>query len=131
MASNPLANNRNAEGGKDGTSAAHPQSAGTTKSQRRVGTRLSAPPQKNHNQQSWDELCARKEFIHVWIRFFFMRDAFLSHGNIVGVVIFTRGRIWGTNICRVVTKFEITVLEVPKLQKNPGMANYLPHFAKV
>ena len=49
--------------------------------------------------------------------FFFVIDAFLSHGNIVGVIIFTWGIIWGTNICRVVTKIEITVLEVPKLQK--------------
>jgi hypothetical protein len=42
-------------------------------------------------------------------------DCFLSHGNIVGVVIFTWGRIWGNNICRVVTKVEITVLGVPVL----------------
>ncbi len=47
-----------------------------------------------------------------------MLVVFLSTGNIVGVIIITWGRIiWGTNICRVVTKIEITVLEVPKLQK--------------
>jgi hypothetical protein len=58
-----------------------------------------------------------KLLIHLWIRLFFVIDAFLSHGIIVGVLIFTWGRIWGNNICRGVTKFEITVLELPKLQK--------------
>ena len=48
----------------------------------------------------------------------FFSYTFLSTGNIVGVVIFLWGRIWGNNICRVVTKFEITVLKVTKLQKN-------------
>jgi hypothetical protein len=40
---------------------------------------------------------------------------FLSHGNIVGVNIFTWGRYGGT-IFTVVTKFNITVLGVLKLQ---------------
>ena len=57
---------------------------------------------------------------------FFVRDIFLSHGNIVGVVIFTWGRIWGINICHVVTKFVITVLEVPKLQKIIPQNDELP-----
>ena len=48
-------------------------------------------------------------------RLFSALDAFLSHGNIVGVVIITWGRIWGVNLPRV-TNFEITVLGVPKLQ---------------
>jgi hypothetical protein len=81
---------------------------------------------KNHNQRSWDNLCARKELIHCWLRLFFMLDAFLSHGNIVGVVIFTWGRIWGNNICRVGVNFEITVLEVPKLQKTIPRNGELP-----
>ena len=57
-----------------------------------------------------------------------MLDAFLSTGNIVGVTIW--GKIWGNNIyCG--DEFYITVLEVPKLQKQyPEMANYLPHFAE-
>ena len=42
------------------------------------------------------------------------------HGERYGVTIFT-----------VVTNFNITVLEVPKLQKTiPRKANYLPHFAE-
>jgi hypothetical protein len=41
------------------------------------------------------------------------------------------GKDMGYNICRVVTKFEITVLEVLNCKKQyPEMANYLPHFAK-
>jgi hypothetical protein len=45
---------------------------------------------------------------------------FPLHGERSGVTIFT-----------VVTNFNITVLEVPKLQKTiPREANYLPHFAK-
>ncbi len=43
--------------------------------------------------------------------------AFLSHGNIVGVTIFT-GEVYGVPIFATVTKFEITILEVSKLQKN-------------
>jgi hypothetical protein len=31
---------------------------------------------------------------------FLSADAFLSHGNIVGVNIFTWGRIWGINLLR-------------------------------
>jgi len=42
------------------------------------------------------------------------------HGERSGVTIFT-----------VVTNFNITVLEVPKLQKTiPREANYLPHYAE-
>ena len=41
---------------------------------------------------------------------------FLSHGNTVGVTIFT-GEVYGVTIFATVTKFEITVLEVSKLQK--------------
>jgi len=41
---------------------------------------------------------------------------FLSTGNIVGVIIFT-GEEYGVSICRVVTKFEKTVLGGFKLQK--------------
>ena len=68
----------------------------------------------------------------LWPTFLCAR-VFLSIGNIVGVVMFTWGRIWGTNICLVVTKFEITVLGVPKLQKmihRNGELSYLPHFAE-
>ena len=56
--------------------------------------------------------------------FFFVIDAFLSHGNIVGVTIW--GKIWGNNICRVVTNFVITVLKVPKLQKTIPRNGELP-----
>jgi hypothetical protein len=38
---------------------------------------------------------------------------------------------YGVTIFTVMTNFNITVLEVPKLQKTiPRMANYLPHFAE-
>ena len=41
------------------------------------------------------------------------------------------GERYGVTIFTVVTNFNITVLEVPKLQKTiPRMANYLPHFAE-
>ncbi len=45
-----------------------------------------------------------------------MIDAFLWRENCWGGHIYM-GKIWGNNICRMVTNFEITVLEVPKLQK--------------
>ena len=44
------------------------------------------------------------------------REFFVPAGTHVGVKLLI-GRIWGNNICRGVTKFEITVLELPKLQK--------------
>ncbi len=41
------------------------------------------------------------------------------------------GERYGVTIFTVVTNFNITVLEVPKLQKTiPRKANYLPHFAE-
>jgi hypothetical protein len=46
---------------------------------------------------------------------FFSARVFLSTGNIVGVTIFT-GEVYGVTIFATVTKFEITVLEVSKLQ---------------
>ncbi len=53
----------------------------------------------------------------------------MSHGNIVGVVRITWGK-YGVTIFTVLTNFNITVLEVPKLQITiPRKANYLPHFA--
>jgi len=71
----------------------HPQSAGTTKLQRRVGTR-ERPPKKNHNQWLWDNMRLSKELT------FFLLDRFLSTRNIVGVVRITWGKIWGNNIYR-------------------------------
>jgi hypothetical protein len=44
-----------------------------------------------------------------------MLDAFLCTGNIVGVTIY--GERYGETIFPVVTNFNISVLEVPKLQK--------------
>jgi len=76
-------------------------------------------------------MCARKEIIQFCPWDFFMLDTFLSTGNIVGVVIFTWGRIWGNNIFHVVTIFEITVLEELKLQKTiPRNGELPPHFAE-
>jgi len=41
------------------------------------------------------------------------------------------GEKYGVTIFTVVTNFNITVLEVPKLQKTiPQKRNYLPHFAE-
>ena len=80
------------------------------------GPTVSAPPPKKTSDR--EITCsARKELIQFCPRDFFMIDAFLSPGNIVGLVIFTWGK-YGVSICRVVTSFEITVLGVPKLQKN-------------
>jgi len=67
-------------------------------------------------RQSWDNLCASKELIHLSAPPFCVLDAFLSTGNIVGVTIFT-GEVYGVTIFATVTKFEITLLEVSKLQK--------------
>ncbi len=63
---NPLANNGNA------------QSASTIKSQCQVGKPVSAPPQKNYNQPSWDNLCARKELIQCCLWLFSDPDFFSS-----------------------------------------------------
>jgi hypothetical protein len=60
-----------------------------------------------------------------------MLDAFLCTGNIVGVTIY--GERYGETIFPVVTNFNISVLEVPKLQKTipqNGELQYLPHFAE-
>jgi hypothetical protein len=69
-------------------------------------------------------MCARKELIQFCPWDLFVLDAFLSTGNIVGVVIFTWGRIWG-NIF-LVTKFDITVLKIRKLQKTIPRNGELP-----
>ncbi len=69
-------------------------------------------------------MCARKELIQFCPLDFFVIDAFLSHGNIVGVVI-----LHGEEY--VVTKFEKTVLGVLKLQTNNTPNGELPaHFAE-
>jgi len=55
---------------------------------------------------------------------FFVLDAFLSTGNIVGVVRITWEKK-GVTIFTVVTNFNITVLEVPKLQKTVLPSHYV------
>ena len=56
-------------------------------------------------------MCARKELIQFCPQDFFALDAFLSTGNIVGVVIYM-----GKNMGSQFAKFEITALGVPTLK---------------
>ncbi len=67
----------------------------------------------------WDQKFANALYGH--------KLAFLSTGNIVGVIIW--GKIWGLNMCG--DEIWNYSLGVPKLQKQyPEISNYLPHFAE-
>jgi len=66
------------------------------------------------------------------IDFFFFSTLFCPPGTLLGWSEL-HGEKYGVTIFTVVmvTNFNITVLEVPKLQKTiPRKANYLPHFAE-
>jgi hypothetical protein len=61
--------------------------------------------------------------------FFSPRPFFVPRENRWGNHMY--GERYGVTIFTVVTNYNTTVLEVPKLQKQyPEMVNYLPHFAE-
>jgi hypothetical protein len=65
------------------------------------------------------------------LTFFSPRRFFVPRENCWGGQNYM-GKIYGVTIFTVVTNFNKTLLEVPKLQKTiPRKANYLPHFAEV
>jgi len=71
-----------------------------------------------------------KELIHICPRDFFLVKFFCPTGTLLGWSEL-QGEKYGETLFTLVTNFNITVLEVPKLQKNnTRKPNYLPHFAE-